>query len=205
MNELSRALNATRKLVEVRGCVVQAGFGFEEFERGTATDLYFEEHRLVITRASSPETIAVMPYANVVALRVDGPGAVNSGGGFMGGGFGVKGALEGMAVAAILNKLTTRTSVTTIIEIQDQERDVIWLCDSATPAQLDFSLKPVYAKLRTAHGMPAQEMYPKPAPVPALAEAPTDVVLQLEKLVELRRSGVLTDDEFERAKARVIG
>lgn len=208
---LGLEFHATPKLVVVLGCVVQGGFGIDGFGRGTRTDLYFEAQRLVVTLAGSPESVAVLQYADVVALQVDGPGAVTTGGGFMGGGFGVKGALEGMAMAAILNKLTTKTSVTTIIEIQDRERDIIWLSETISPAQLDFSLKPVYAKLRVAHGMAAQAPRPAPAPsavAPPIAtreEPPADVVQQLEKLAELRRAGVLSEAEFERAKARALG
>ena len=43
-------------------------------------------------------------------LEIGGPGLVKTGGGFVGGGFGARGAIEGMAIAAVLNGLTTRTS-----------------------------------------------------------------------------------------------
>jgi len=44
---------------------------------------------------------------NILTLRV-GTEVVQSGGGFIGGGFGVVGAVEGMLGAAVLNALTTR-------------------------------------------------------------------------------------------------
>jgi len=51
----------------------------------------------------------------------------------------------------------------------------------------------------------AQEYAPPPQPPPAAA-APEgdDLIAQLEKLGELRASGVLTDAEFESQKARLL-
>jgi len=50
----------------------------------------------------------------VKRLEIGGPGLVKTGGGFVGGGFGARGAIEGMAIAAVLNGLTTRTSIKTV-------------------------------------------------------------------------------------------
>ena len=46
-------------------------------------------------------------------MEIGGSGMVRSGGGFTGGGFGLGGAVEGMAIAAVLNAMTTRTSIKT--------------------------------------------------------------------------------------------
>jgi hypothetical protein len=60
----------------------------------------------------------------------------------------------------------------------------------------------------------AQEAYaatqaPPPAPAPAPAAAPAapaaDPTAELERLAQLHQSGVLTDDEFAAAKAKVLG
>lgn len=46
---------------------------------------------------------------------------------------------------------------------------------------------------------------PPAASPPALAEGATDLVAELETLAGLRDRGILTEEEFERAKARVLG
>jgi hypothetical protein len=51
---------------------------------------------------------------------------------------------------------------------------------------------------------------PPPAPAPAPAPAPpaaggSDMTAELERLATLRNQGVLTDDEFAAAKARLLG
>jgi hypothetical protein len=48
------------------------------------------------------------------------------------------------------------------------------------------------------------------APQPATVEAPTapagdDIIARLQQLAELRGAGILNDDEFEQAKARILG
>jgi hypothetical protein len=48
---------------------------------------------------------------------------------------------------------------------------------------------------------------PPPAPAPAAAAAPAgdDVSAQLQRLSDLKNQGVLTDEEFAAAKARLLG
>lgn len=42
-------------------------------------------------------------------------------------------------------------------------------------------------------------------PAPAPATAPVDLVVELQRLGELKTQGLLTDDEFAAAKARLLG
>jgi hypothetical protein len=52
----------------------------------------------------------------------------------------------------------------------------------------------------------AQQQAPPPAPAPApAAPAGDDMVTQLKQLADLKASGVLTDEEFNAAKAKLIG
>jgi hypothetical protein len=52
---------------------------------------------------------------------------------------------------------------------------------------------------------PQQDEAPPPAPVQAApAAADNDLIAQLERLGQLRSSGVLTDAEFEAQKARLL-
>jgi hypothetical protein len=52
----------------------------------------------------------------------------------------------------------------------------------------------------------AQPQYAQaPAPAPAPAAPAEDPVAQLQKLGELHAQGILSDDEFAAAKAKIIG
>ena len=50
----------------------------------------------------------------------------------------------------------------------------------------------------------AQQQAAAPAPAPAAAPAEESVVDQLTKLADLKAQGILSDEEFEAAKARVL-
>jgi hypothetical protein len=69
-------------------------------------DVRFLEDRLVVVACTQAE----VPYGEVEDVEIGGPGLVKTGGGYVGGGFGATAAIEGMAIAAVLNALTTRTS-----------------------------------------------------------------------------------------------
>ncbi|MEU9074850.1 SHOCT domain-containing protein [Kitasatospora sp. NPDC004745] len=60
-------------------------------------------------------------------------------------------------------------------------------------------------QLRAAAGRARTVPAAASAPVPAEADAGGQLVDQLERLAALHRSGALTDEEFTRAKARLIG
>ena len=59
-----------------------------------------------------------------------------------------------------------------------------------------------YADQQQAYAQPAPPAY---APEPAPPAAGGDMTAELERLATLRNQGVLTDDEFAAAKARLLG
>jgi hypothetical protein len=58
-----------------------------------------------------------------------------------------------------------------------------------------------------AAGYREMQAQPAPAPPPQAAPAPpvVDVTGELQKLADLKASGVLTDEEFAAAKAKLLG
>lgn len=52
---------------------------------------------------------------------------------------------------------------------------------------------------------PPQYAAPAPAPAPAAPAPGGDLVAELSKLADLKAAGVLSDAEFEAAKAKLIG
>lgn len=63
---------------------------------------------------------------------------------------------------------------------------------------------PGYAQPVYAQPAYAQPVYSQPAPAPAAPAPQPDMVDQLSQLGALRDSGVLTDEEFAAAKAKVL-
>jgi hypothetical protein len=119
---------------------------------------------------------------------------VKSGGGFVGGGFGAVGALQGMAVAAVLNALTTRTKITTVLRIQSPASELFLLNTQMTPGQLRMHLSRPLGAIRAARAVPA-------APPGASISSPVD---ELTRLASMLEKGLLTREEFDLLKARLL-
>jgi Short C-terminal domain len=151
----------------------------------------FNAHQIVAKGPNGqPFTI---PYRDT-SMEVGGPGRIKSGGGFIGGGFGGTGALEGMAVASVLNSLSTKTRFETIITITSMDCQLICVWDQGGIRDIQLDLAPVFGRLRKAQQKQASSS----------ASDVGDLVTQLAGLTELHASGALSDEEFESAKQRVI-
>src|SRR5262245_51988344 len=101
--------------IDLEECTLLGGCGYP-FSAGQRVDARFSSSAIAL-HAPDENLRAEIFYPEVVDLAVTGPGAVTTGGGFPGGGFGFEGAVKGMAIAGILNLLTTRTKIHTFIQI----------------------------------------------------------------------------------------
>lgn len=136
--------------------------------------------------------VATIPYADVIGLDIAG-GVTTRGGGFIGGGFGLEGAAEGMLVASFLNSLTTKTSIDTGLAIASINRELLLNHNSITPQELRQRLSPLFTRFNAA----------KHQSGPA-ASATDDPIADLERLADLRDRGLLTAEEFEAARLRHV-
>lgn len=166
---------------------------------GERYDVRFLDDRIVACMAGGWRAQVEVPYGEVEDVEIGGPGLIRSGGGFSGGGFGVVGALEGMAIAGILNALTTRTSITTIVRIQGRDSEMFFLHTLSTPERLRMDLSRALGAIRVANAYVPQDTVAVPAPA-----APASPVGELAKLAELLNAGLVTREEFEQLKAKVL-
>jgi hypothetical protein len=132
-----------------------------------------------------------VPYSVIEDVEIGGPGLVRTGGRFVGGGFGAVGALEGMAIAGVLNALTARASITTILRVQATNCELFLLHTQSTPEALRMELSQALGAVRAAK--PSQR-----------ALAATSMVAELAKLGEMLQECLITRDEFEVLKARLL-
>jgi hypothetical protein len=126
---------------------------------------------------------ARITYPEVVSIQIEGPGAVSRGGGFIGGGFGFEGALEGIAIASVLNALTTKTKIHTFIQILGDVGEVFLHYGSLEPGALRIAMSPVFVQLRKldhAH-----------------------ISGRIARLEALRRRDVINDGELARLTAQL--
>ncbi len=130
-----------RSIAILRDVALLGGYAPEaDMKIGGRYDARFLEDRLIVCTAWLSDALLELPYAEIEVVEIGGPGLVKSGGGFIGGGFGAVGALEGMAVAGVLNALTTRTSVTTVVRVQTKWCELFLLHAKLAPEQLRIHL-----------------------------------------------------------------
>lgn len=157
---------------------------------GEHYDARFLEDRLTICACGDWNTLAEVAYREIEDAEIGGPGLVRSGGGFVGGGFGAVGALEGMAVASVLNALTTKTKITTVVRIQAATCELFLLWAKTTPEQPRIELSQPLGAIRAARA-------------PSRA-SPASLVAELSKAAEMFQAGLLTREEFDQLKTRLL-
>jgi hypothetical protein len=93
-------------------------------------------------------------YPDVDTLEVGGPGtsAVTTDAGIVGGGFGVHGALQGMAIASVVNSLTRRTrkSIDTSVHLKAGRQELLMSTSIFEPRILGVLLSPTYHRIDKA-------------------------------------------------------
>jgi hypothetical protein len=133
-------------------------------------------------------------YRDVRSIELTGGSAVK-GTSVVGGGFGLEGALEGMLIASVVNRLTRQVKVWTFIWLRPHGSEVIFLDGAHTPEQLRIMLSPVFGRIESGLGL-TQDSVSRPS---------SDLTTQLERLAALRKDGALTEEEFDVAKKKLLG
>ncbi len=132
--------------VGLADCIVLGGAGLGAVE-GETVQLEFTNRAISVSGAD--QTKIELALAEVADVVVSGPGTVSTGGGFVGGGFGVAGALEGIGMATILNAISTRTKIHTFIGLITNVGELHVHYSGLEPGALRMALAPVFASLRT--------------------------------------------------------
>ena len=68
-----------------------------------------------------------------------------------------------MVISSILNALTTKTDVQTVVGIESDDCQLIAVWDQSTPEQLKLSLAPVYGHIKAARQKAARQRLVRPA------------------------------------------
>jgi hypothetical protein len=191
-------------------------------EPRSEVDLLFDAEGVQVhqppARRETPPIVG-FGYSEHFSLELSGPGRFKTGGNFVGGGFGLLGAAEGMALASVLNGLTTRTQTISVIAMVSAEYEAFFLCRTYTPDELRRMLAPAFLRVRQLsverEGASRQvddksddkgdaDYAEGPQPVPS-GSIEGGLVATLERLSALHQAGALTDAEFRQAKARALG
>ncbi|HWN74077.1 MAG TPA: SHOCT domain-containing protein [Solirubrobacterales bacterium] len=167
------------------------GFGYPLVQNSLCR-LEFHEREVLVTGqgASSTETLSIL-YSELTSLSISGAGKIREGGGFVGGGFGLEGFAIGASVAGLLNAMTTKHRVETLVGLQTDRGEMVFLCTTVEPPSLELELSRVRSLLRKQPDNPHKQ------------EA--GVAEELSRLADLVERGFLDREEFNRAKDRLLG
>jgi hypothetical protein len=165
----------------IRKCTLLGGTGYALLA-GDKVDLTFSKDKLLVL---GPHNISIgISYLEIVDISISGPGNVTNGGGFIGGGFGVEGAVEGMAIATVLNALTSRTKIHTFITLITHTGELHLHYGGMEPSALRIALSEVFTTLRRLD--------------------PAWLRVRLERLEFQRTEMRLNENEFEDLKQRLL-
>jgi len=134
-------------------------------------------------------------YEGLTGLQASGEGVFQSGGGWVGGGFGISGALKGAAFASIMNSLTTRTHIDCLVRFVYPGVDASFKVLSHTPEDLQIALSGVRNWLETSSKTHMAEVSSQMTPLHAVEE--------LERYWSLYEKGAISREEFDKQKARL--
>jgi hypothetical protein len=185
-------------LVRLPGVIFIGGYcKGAELNAGWAYELLFRDDRLLLLSKRGFTPLAEIAYVDIREIEVGGPGLVKSGGGFIGGGFGLVGAVEGVAIASVLNALTTRTAIKSVLQIQATVGELFFLHTKMVPQDLRIFLSRAIVAVRDAKvSTDAKESEGHVGSASQLDE--------LERLARLLEGGLLTREEFDQLKANLI-
>jgi hypothetical protein len=141
---------------------------------------------LKFTCADPQKEIAIL-FDDLTAVEISG-GSQTTNMGLVGGGFGLEGAVAGIAFAGIVNALTTTTVTNTYVRLASRESEVFIHTVQLDSAPLRLILSPAIVRMEAGK-----------LPVPRIS-----IASQIEQLHQLLKAGALTEQEFSRVKVCVI-
>jgi len=186
--DLARTVDPDRRFL--RAFTMAAGGG-TRIPNGSSCLIDFSADGIKVTAGDVEESV---PYADVHALQISGS-TRRSGSRVIGGGFGAAGAVEGILAASVINSLTSKTTVFSLIRLAARSTEYVFVSQTLSDGSLNMMLTPVFLRIRQAQAS---------APLPSAPPGSISVADELAKLAQLRDAGVLSDAEFASAKTRLL-
>lgn len=196
LDALRRKLIAERAIAEQRGlatndqCYLVTIVNVEgiEIPTGVSANAVFSQSSLLISLCDTSLSTEIQSK-EIIRIEVSGPGTVTTNAGLVGGGFGFEGAAWGIAAASIINALTTSTTTNTLVTISTRT-------SSVTLHTSEYDIDALRIRL-SSHIAAAESRAASPPPS-------SDIAAKLKELAELKSAGLLTEDEFTIAKAKLL-
>lgn len=186
IHERGMAYHATDDVL-VSGFVLLGSSGFA-IEEGAICSLLSLPNAIDIRAEVGGRGVASIPYPSIADIEILDKSTVE-GGGFLGIGSGLLSALQARAAANLLNQLTEKVHLESAVSISTMAGE-LFLSHPSAAGDLRRSLSPVFTRVQI--GNDRRSAAPNDA----------DVGSALQRLSELHREGLLTEEEFEAARHR---
>jgi hypothetical protein len=171
-------------------CTILGGSGFP-VEAGTRCGLFVGAEKIVILTLGSGA--CEIPWSEIEDVQFIGNGAVKTGGGMWGGGFGITGAAIGILTATAINAATTRTSMDSCIQLRTREGELIIHSGTYDPESLRIICSALVTSVEKARA----------ASLRSPGGQTETAIDRLAKVKALHEAGALTDGEYEDARAKL--
>jgi hypothetical protein len=176
--------------VVLGGFILVGGSGFE-VERGAICSVLTLPDAVDVRAERNGIGVATIPYEEMTGLEI-ADGTRRQHGRFIGGGFGLQGAAEGILIASLLNSMSEKVTINTGLAIGSIRGELLLNHSRIAASDLRRDLSMLFTRFNAARhralGAPLAD----------------DATTQLERLADLRDKGLLTPEEFEAARARAV-
>ncbi len=131
----------------IESATVLGGFGAFPMAIGDAVAIDFDGLNMCLTTKGAQHVMSIA-VEDFLAVAVYGPGEVTSNAGVVGGGFGVDAAISGMAMAALFNTITERSTTNTFVHFDCTFGELYLHTSVASPEALEMVMAPLCWRVR---------------------------------------------------------
>jgi hypothetical protein len=189
-----------RDVVALDGCSFAAGANLG-LAPGEPVVLVFGRDDVYFVVDDEEDLVLSVPVEAVTRVEISGPGRQIKGGGFYGGAGiggllgGPQGALDGVLLTTFLNGLSRGATVTSFSRVSGPGWEAIFVNGQREPEQLRQLLSPAFVRVEQAAST---------SETSSMATESLDLVSSLERLASLVDRGMLTSEDYQVAKSRVL-
>jgi len=171
---------------------ILGGSGFD-LAKGDVVLITCQENGIALSKIEVQQELNI-PYLELANAEVTGPGTERSDAGFIGGGFGLEGAVKGILIASVINTLTSKRTTNTFLRLSTSKAEVYLHISTLDPAQLRLILSPAFVQMEANRQIPNSR------------QSPTEDMLssEIQTLHQMHHDGILSDEEFALAKRKVL-
>lgn len=143
----------------------------------------------------------------ITGIQIGGIGKFQTGGGWVGGGFGLQGALKGAAMAGMLNLMTTRVHNDCLMRLNFKDAELTFQILNLTPQELELALTPLRHHIENKSGQASSSTFG----LKGVVESPQiqsdnqkDLATRLSELKSVLDAGLISEEEFNTAKNKIL-